>query len=55
MTSLATALSMGDDYVVAPNPSYPIHNFAFLIAKNNVTQIDAIKPREFFDKFTKKM
>lgn len=51
LTSLATALSMGDDYVVVSNPSYPIHNFAFLIAKNKVKQINAIKPREYFDKF----
>ena len=42
LTSLAVALSGGDDYIVTLDPSYPIHSFAFVIAK-----INAVHPSLF--------
>lgn len=51
LTSLATAISGEDDYFVVADPSYPIHSFAFLIAKNKVRKIKAIAPTDFLAKF----
>ena len=51
LTSLATAISSPDDYFVVPNPSYPIHTFAFVIAKSNVVHINAIKSADFLRQF----
>ena len=53
ITSLATAISRPDNHIVVASPSYPIHTFAFKISKSNVVHIDAIKPRDFLDKFKK--
>ena len=41
LTSLAVALSGGDDYIIVPDPSYPIHNFAFVIAKIKTEKLPA--------------
>ncbi|MCE3255891.1 MAG: LL-diaminopimelate aminotransferase [Rickettsiaceae bacterium] len=51
IASLATAISSPDDYVVVANPGYPIHTFAFVIAKGNLQSIDAIEPDDFLRKF----
>lgn len=51
ITSLATAISSHDNYFVVQNPSYPIHTFAFIIARAQIKHINAIKPRDFFEKF----
>ncbi len=53
ITSLATAISDDEGYIVAPNPSYPIHNFGFVIAKSAVKRIDALSSDEYFLKFKK--
>jgi alanine-synthesizing transaminase len=53
IASLATAISDGDNYICVPSPSYPIHNFAFIISKSNIHQIPAISSREFLDEFKK--
>ncbi len=51
IASLATAISSADDYIAVANPGYPIHTFAFVIAKSNLLPINAIKPQDFLDKF----
>lgn len=51
ISSLATAIADKDNYICVPSPSYPIHTFAFIIAKSNVKFIEAIKPNEFLQKF----
>jgi len=51
IASLATAISSADDYIVVANPGYPIHTFAFVIAKSNLLPIDAIEPEDFLQKF----
>ncbi|MES2677089.1 MAG: aminotransferase class I/II-fold pyridoxal phosphate-dependent enzyme [Pseudomonadota bacterium] len=51
IASLATAISSADDYIAVANPGYPIHTFAFVIAKSNLLPIDAIEPEDFLQKF----
>lgn len=51
IASLATALSSPDDYFAVSNPGYPIHTFAFVIAKSNLLPIAAIAPEDFLAKF----
>lgn len=51
ITSLATAICGADDYFAVPSPSYPIHTFAFVIAKSNVIHINAIKSTDFLRQF----
>ena len=53
IASLATAISDEENYICVPSPSYPIHNFAFIISKSNIHQIPAINSREFLDEFKK--
>jgi len=51
IASLATAISSADDYIAVANPGYPIHTFAFTIAKSNLLPISAIEPQDFLQKF----
>jgi len=51
IASLVTAISDKDSYFVIASPYYPIHKYAFEIAKTNVKEIPAITGREFLDKF----
>ncbi len=51
IASLATALASPDDYIAVANPGYPIHTFAFVIAKGNLLSIPAIEPKDFLEKF----
>jgi alanine-synthesizing transaminase len=51
IASLATAISSSDDYIAVANPGYPIHTFAFVIAKSNLLPIHAIEPEDFLQKF----
>ncbi len=52
LTTLATALSGNDDdYIVIADPSYPIHSFAFKIAKINVEKIKTDNHIDFLAKF----
>ena len=51
ITSLATAICGADDYFAVSSPSYPIHTFAFVIAKSNVIHINAIKSIDFLRQF----
>jgi alanine-synthesizing transaminase len=51
IASLATAISDVDSYICVPTPSYPIHNFAFIISKSNIAQIPAISAKDFLERF----
>ena len=51
IASLATAISSADDYIAVANPGYPIHTFAFVIAKSNLLPINAIEPEDFLRNF----
>jgi alanine-synthesizing transaminase len=47
IASLATAISDSQNYFVVPSPAYPIHTFAFAIAKTNVVHLAAFSGVEF--------
>ena len=51
ISSLATAISSPDDYFVVASPGYPIHTFAFEIAKSNLKTISTIEPEDFLSQF----
>jgi alanine-synthesizing transaminase len=51
IASLATAIASPDDLIAVANPGYPIHTFAFIIAKGGLLSIPAIKPSDFLVKF----
>jgi len=51
IASLATAIASPEDCIAVANPGYPIHTFAFVIAKGNLLSIPAIEPRDFLVKF----
>jgi len=51
IASLATAISDQENYICVPSPSYPIHTFAFTIAKSNIVHINALSAKEFLINF----
>ena len=53
IASLATAISDAENYIAVPSPAYPIHTFAFQIAKGNLVQIPAISSQDFLRDFKK--
>ncbi len=53
LTSLATAISDHTNHIAVPNPSYPIHTFAFIIAKSKTVSINNPNPQQFFENFKK--
>ncbi len=53
VTSLATAIADKNHHFVVQSPSYPIHTFAFIIAKSNVVHINTIKSEDFLREFKK--
>jgi alanine-synthesizing transaminase len=49
LANLAEAITAPGDVVLAPNPSYPIHQFGFIIAGAAIRSIPAAPGAEFFD------
>src|SRR5690349_18473069 len=49
LANLAQAITAPGDVVLAPNPSYPIHQFGFIIAGAAIRSIPAAPGPEFFD------
>src|SRR5688500_14053253 len=49
LATLAQAITAPGDVVLAPNPSYPIHQFGFIIAGAAIRSIPAAPGPEFFD------
>ena len=50
LANLAQAITAPGDVVLAPNPSYPIHQFGFIIAGAAIRSIPAAPGPDFFDK-----
>src|SRR6478609_180361 len=48
LASLATAITEPGDVILAPNPSYPIHTFGFIIAGATIRSIPAAPGPDFF-------
>ncbi|MEL6324989.1 MAG: LL-diaminopimelate aminotransferase [Pseudomonadota bacterium] len=45
--NLAQAISAPGDVILAPNPSYPIHSFGFLMAGASVRHVKALTPEQY--------
>ena len=55
LANLAQAITAPGDVVLAPNPSYPIHQFGFIIAGAAVRSIPAAPGPEFFEMLERAM
>ncbi|MFL6775592.1 MAG: aminotransferase class I/II-fold pyridoxal phosphate-dependent enzyme, partial [Sphingomicrobium sp.] len=55
LANLAQAITAPGDVVLAPNPSYPIHTFGFIIAGAAIRSIPAAPGEEFFERLTNAM
>jgi alanine-synthesizing transaminase len=55
LANLAEAITAPGDVVLAPNPSYPIHTFGFIIAGAAIRSIPAAPGEEFFDRLKNAM
>ncbi|MGD2132462.1 MAG: LL-diaminopimelate aminotransferase [Maricaulaceae bacterium] len=45
--NIAQAISAPGDVILAPNPSYPIHAFGFIIAGATIRHVRALSPEEY--------
>ncbi len=48
LASLATAITAPGDVVLAPNPSYPIHTFGFIIAGATIRSVPVTPNEDYF-------
>ena len=48
LASLATAITAPGDVVLAPNPSYPIHTFGFIIAGATIRSVPTTPDENYF-------
>jgi alanine-synthesizing transaminase len=55
LASLATAISAPGDVVLAPNPSYPIHTFGFIIAGATIRSVPTTPDENYFRSLEKAM
>jgi alanine-synthesizing transaminase len=55
LANLAQAITAPGDVVLAPNPSYPIHTFGFIIAGAAIRSIPAAPGQEFFTRLESAM
>jgi alanine-synthesizing transaminase len=55
LANLAQAITAPGDVVLAPNPSYPIHSFGFIIAGAAIRSIPAAPGEAFFDRLANAM
>jgi len=49
LASLATAITAPGDVVLAPNPSYPIHTFGFIIAGATIREVPVTPNERYFE------
>jgi len=55
LASLATAITAPGDVVLAPNPSYPIHTFGFIIAGATIRSVPTTPDEAYFDALERAM
>jgi len=55
LASLATAITAPGDVVLAPNPSYPIHTFGFIIAGATIRAVPTTPDDAYFDSLERAM
>ena len=55
LANLAQAITAPGDVVLAPNPSYPIHTFGFIIAGATIRSIPAAPDEDFFERLDRAM
>ena len=55
LASLATAITAPGDVVLAPNPSYPIHTFGFIIAGATIRAVPTTPDAAYFESLERAM
>ncbi len=55
LASLATAITAPGDVVLAPNPSYPIHTFGFIIAGATIRSVPTTPDENYFHSLDRAM
>jgi alanine-synthesizing transaminase len=55
LSSLATAITAPGDVVLAPNPSYPIHTFGFIIAGATIRSVPTTPDEAYFEALERAM
>jgi alanine-synthesizing transaminase len=55
LASLATAIIAPGDVVLAPNPSYPIHTFGFIIAGATIRSVPTTPDEEYWESLERAM
>lgn len=55
LASLATAITAPGDVVLAPNPSYPIHTFGFIIAGATIRSVPTTPDARYFESLERAM
>jgi len=55
VASLATAITEPGDVVLAPNPSYPIHTFGFIIAGATIRSVPTTPDEHYFESLERAM
>jgi alanine-synthesizing transaminase len=55
LASLATAITAPGDVVLAPNPSYPIHTFGFIIAGATIRAVPTTPDEQYFESLDRAM
>ncbi len=55
LASLATAITAPGDVVLAPNPSYPIHTFGFIIAGATIRAVPTTPDEQYFESLERAM
>lgn len=55
LSSLATAITAPGDVILAPNPSYPIHTFGFIIAGATIRSVPTTPDERYFESLERAM
>jgi alanine-synthesizing transaminase len=55
LASLATAITAPGDVVLAPNPSYPIHTFGFMVAGATIRAVPTTPDAEYWESLNRAM
>jgi alanine-synthesizing transaminase len=55
LSSLATAITAPGDVVLAPNPSYPIHTFGFIIAGATIRSVPTTPDEQYWESLERAM